>query len=176
MSKEFINLLKTRHSVRRFTEQKVEAQKIETLIEAVLTSPSSKNTRAWNFYIVENPEIIAKLSQSKPTGGRFLKGAPLAIVVTGDERKTDMWVEDCSIATTIIQLEAEELGLGSCWIQIRGRYNNEEQTVSAEQYVQELLNIEEHNRVLCLIALGYDLNERQAHEAEDDTDKVIYVK
>ncbi|MFI3266997.1 MAG: nitroreductase family protein [Rikenellaceae bacterium] len=174
MNKEFLELLKKRRSVRHFSEQKVESEKIEAILEAALTSPSSKNTRAWNFYIIQDKTIIEKLSQSKPMGGRFLKGAPLAIVITGDENITDMWVEDCSIASTIIQLAAEEQGLGSCWIQIRGRYNDEQQTIFAEQYIHELLNIEPNRRVLNIIALGYDLNER-AHRDNNNDNKVIFI-
>lgn len=176
MSSEFSKLLKNRHSVRRFTDQKIEQTKIDALIEAALSSPSSKNTRPWNFYIVEDPEIISQLSQSKPRGGRFLKGAPLAIVVTGDQNKTDMWIEDCSIATTIIQLAAEDQGLGSCWIQIRGRYNDEAETIFAEEYIHNLLNIPSNRRVLNIVALGYDLEERHAHEKDSDDDKVVYIK
>ncbi len=176
MNKEFINLLENRHSVRRFTDQKVEPEKVEAIIKAVLTSPSSKNTRPWNFYIVEDAETIAALSQSKPQGGRFLKAAPLAIVVTGDQDKTDMWVEDCAIASTIIQLEADALGLGSCWIQIRGRYNDEQQTIFAEEYIHKLLNIPSNRRVLNIIAIGYDLNERKGHERSSDEDKIAYIK
>lgn len=175
MGEEFIKLLEKRRSVRHFADKKVETEKIETIIKAALSSPSSKNTRPWHFYVVENSNTIASLSQSKPMGGRFLKDAPLAIVVAADQNKTDMWVEDCSIASTIIQLMAESLGLSSCWIQIRGRYNDEQQGIMAEDYIHKLLDIEDHQRIENIIAIGYKLNEPKPHDKEEDSDKVTYI-
>ena len=172
MDKYLFKLLAHRRSVRHFTEQKVEPEKIDKILEAALKSPSSKNTRPWHFYVVEDKTLIEKLSQSKPMGGRFLKAAPLAIVVAADTTKTDMTVEDSSIASTMIQLAADALGLGSCWIQIRGRYHDEQNTSMAEDYIKQLLNIEDKMQVLNIIAIGYDLNERVTRDNGDDSDKI----
>lgn len=67
--------------------------------EAVLRSPSSKNSNAWEFIFVDQPELINQLSKSKPQSSSFLKGAQLAVVISADETKTSAWVEDCSIAS-----------------------------------------------------------------------------
>ncbi len=71
----------------------------------------------------------------------------------GDENKSDVWIEDGSIAAIILQLTAESIGLKSCWIQIRNRIKNE--TVTSEEHVKSVLNIPDNLKVLSIIALGY---------------------
>lgn len=160
-----IELIRSRRSIRKFTGQKVEPEKIKILEEAVLRSPSSKNTNAWEFIFVDQPQLIRELALSKPHGARFLEGAPLAVVVVADETKSDVWVEDCSIASIIFQLTAQSLGLGSCWVQIRNRSYSE--TKSAKSYVQELLGIPPHLRVLCVIAAGYPAQVREGKSVDE---------
>src|SRR6185369_11019672 len=116
-------------------------------------APSSRGINPWNFILVDNPEILGKLSYSKQHGSEFLKTAPLAIVVCADSTKSDVWIEDCSIAAIIIQLTAASLGLGSCWAQIRERQHDYE--ITAEHYIQELLGLPEHLKVECILGIGH---------------------
>ena len=88
----------------------------------------------------------------KERGSTFLKDAALGIVVCGDETKSDLWVEDCSITSIVVQLTAHSVGLGTHWIQIRNRFQSGK---TSEKYIQELLGIPEHLRVECLIGIGY---------------------
>jgi len=148
-----IELLRQRRSIRKYTEQKIEPEKLEILKEAVLRSPSSKNINPWEFIFVDNPDQIAKLKNCKTYGSAPLTTSPLAIVVCADEAKNDVWVEDCSITSILLQLTAQSLGLGSCWIQIRERMHSE--TVSSEKFIQDLLNIPESFRVLSIVTVGY---------------------
>ena len=117
----FIDLLRARRSIRRFQDRPVEQEKIDILIEAMLRSPSSRGLSPWEFVVVTEKETLVRLSQAKSYGSSFLKNAPLAIVVCADPKKCDVWVEDCSIASILLHLAATDLGLGSCWIQIRLR-------------------------------------------------------
>jgi nitroreductase len=160
----FFSLIEKRRSIRKFKEQQVEKEKIETLVEVALRSPSSMSRNPWEFIVVDNQDCLAKLSQSKPHGSTFLKGAPLGIVVCGDPVKCDVWVEDCSIASIFIHLAAESLGLGSCWIQIRERMHNDEQTAGG--YVSQLLNIPEHLEVESIVAVGYPDEQKPGHKKE----------
>jgi nitroreductase len=82
-----------------------------------------------------------------------LQTAQLAIAVLVDESKTVVWIEDSSIAAFVTQLTAHSLGLGSCWIQIRGREYSEE--ITSEAFVCETLNIPDGFRVLSIVAIGY---------------------
>ena len=132
-----IELLRKRRSIRKFTAEKIGFKAIETIIEAALRAPSSRGINPWEFVLVDDPEMLGKLSKSKLHGSEFLKNAPFAIVVCADSTKSDVWIEDCSIAAIIIQFAAVSLGLGSCWAQIRTRQHDYE--ITAEAYVQELL-------------------------------------
>jgi nitroreductase len=147
-----IELLRKRRSIRKFTEDKVSPESIETLIEAALRSPSSRSINPWEFILVDDTELLSKLSKAKQHGSEFLKNAPLAIIVCADSTKSDVWVEDCSIAAIIIQLTAVSLGLGSCWAQIRNRQHDSLET--AETFVQKQLGLPEHVKVECIIGIG----------------------
>jgi nitroreductase len=75
------------------------------------------------------------------------------VVVLAAEEESDVWIEDCAIASIIIQLTGQSLGLGSCWIQIRNRMHNSLQ--SSEDYIKGVLHLPENMRVECMIAFGY---------------------
>ena len=160
-----IEILRNRRSIRKYTEQPVEQDKLELLKEAVLRSPSSKNINPWEFIFVDAPDTISQLSRCKPHGVSPLKTAPLAVVICADETKNDVWIEDCSIASILLQLTAQSVGLGSCWVQIRNRMHSE--TVSAEKYIQDLLGIPQNFKVLSLITIGYPAKMREGKPFDD---------
>ncbi len=157
----FIELLRKRRSIRQFQDKPVEQEKIDTLVEAMLRSPSSRGFNPWEFVVVTDPQTIGALSQSKPHGASFMKNAPLVIVVCADSTKSDVWIEDCSIATLIIHLEATDLGLGSCWVQIRRREHSEK--MPSENYVKNLLGLRDEMAVLAMLAIGYGKEEKDGH-------------
>ena len=160
-----IELLRQRRSIRKYTSQEIENEKLEILKEAVLRSPSSKNINPWEFIFVDDPELIANLKRCRPHGTTPLGTAPLAVVVCADETLNDVWVEDCSIASILLQITAQSVGLGSCWVQIRNRMHSD--SVTAEKYVQELLNIPGHFRVSTIIAVGYPEKTREGKPFEE---------
>lgn len=148
-----IDLLRGRRSIRKYEAREIEVGKIEILKEALLCSPSSMNSKPWEFIFVDDKDLLARLSRAKEHGAGFLRDAALGIVVCGDETVSDVWQEDCSIAAIIVQLAAQSIGLGSCWIQIRNRKNV--QGITSEEYVQGLLGLSENLRVECIISIGY---------------------
>ncbi|NLK63370.1 MAG: hypothetical protein GX287_07970 [Fusobacteria bacterium] len=168
-----LDLLLRRRSTRKFKGDKIPKEKIENLLKCALLSPSSRTTTPWLFTVIDNPEIISKLSIAKLTGSTFLKNAPLVIVVSAEHDKTDMWVEDTSIASTIIQLAAEKQDLGSCWVQIRGRMQSD--TVTSDSFVKELLGMPDTVSIEALIAIGYKDEEKTPYTEENlKYDKVSY--
>lgn len=148
-----IELVRNRRSIRKYTSQKIEPEKIGILKEALLRSPSSKNINPWEFIFVDEPELIQQLKQCKSHGVTPLATAPLAVVVCADEMKNDVWIEDCSIASILLQLTAQSLQLGSCWIQIRNRMYSEH--ISSEKYIQQILHIPDNFKILSIISVGY---------------------
>ena len=158
-----IELLRTRRSIRQFQDKEVEREKVETLVEAMLRSPSSRSLNPWEFVVVSEKETIEKLSQAKAHGSKFMKNARLAIVVCADPEKSDVWVEDTSIAAFILHLTAHDLGLGSCWVQIRKREH--ESGHSSEEHVSDLLGLKEGMVVEAIIAIGYPAEEKPGHDS-----------
>jgi len=169
----FLSLVQKRRSIRQYLERPVEKEKIELLVEAALRSPSSRGFNPWEFIVVTDRDLLEKLSKAKTHGASFLKNAPLGIVVCADPEKCDVWVEDASIASIFLHLAAESLELGSCWIQIRMRMHD--QTKTAQEYVQELLNIPENLNVEAMIAIGYPAESKPPQRKENlPYEKVYY--
>ncbi len=154
-----IELLRARRSIRKYTDKAIEPEKIEILKEAALRSPSSRNIDPWEFIFVTDRELLVKLSRSKPHGAKFLEGAALGIVVCADSSKSDVWIEDCSIVSILIQLVAQSIGLRSCWIQIRKRMFDD--ALTSGQYIKDLLNLPEQIEVESIVAIGYPAEERE---------------
>lgn len=155
----FHEMLLRRHSIRRYTYRPIDGNDVKTILEAALLSPSSKSKRPWQFVVVEDKEMLQKLAQAKPAGSISLKNTGLAVVVTGAPEESDMFVEDCTVAAIMMQLQAEALGIGSCWVQIRGRYTADGE--NSETYVQELLGIPYANIVECIVTFGYSAETRK---------------
>lgn len=155
----FHNLLLNRRTIRKYTDQPVNPDDVRLIIEAALTSPSSKSVRPWQFVVIEDKEMLSHLGQCKPNYATSIANAPLAIVVVADMTKSDAWIEDASIAAVFMQLQAQALGLGSCWVEVRDRYD--EAGEPAEDYVRQALGIPEEFGVLCIVSIGYKNEERR---------------
>ena len=149
----FSEFIQTRRSIRRYTSQQIEDEKIQLILQSALMSPASKRSNPWEFIVVRNREMLIQLSECRSRSAEFLARAPLCIVVIADRTKTDIWQEDASIASIVMQLQAHDLGLGSCWIQVFNRMKNEELT--SEHYIRTLLQIPENFAVHNLLSIGY---------------------
>ncbi|PRZ00053.1 nitroreductase family protein [Marinilabilia salmonicolor] len=156
-----LELIQKRRSCRNFTDKKLTHDQTEQLLKSALWSPTSKNNRPWEFVVVEKTETLDALSQCKPHGAAFLSGAPLGIVVLGDPAKSDVWVEDCSIAAIMMQMTAESMGLGSTWIQVRLRLD-EEGNMAGEN-VKKIIHAPDELEVLGIMAFGHKAKEREPY-------------
>lgn len=157
----FLDLISSRRSIRRFKDKPVEKEKTDGLIEAALRSFSSRGFNPWQFIVIDDPAILDTLSKAKAHGSSFLKNAPIGIVVCADTTITDVWVEDTSIATTFIHLAAHDMGLGSCWIQIRKREYSS--LKSSDTYVKEVLKIPDTISIESIVAVGYPDEAKKGH-------------
>ncbi len=160
----FKDLAQIRRSHRQFTEEEVDAEELKLILRAALMSPTSKSQRAWQFVVVEDKSDLEKLADAKNLGSQFLRNAPVAIVVLGDPMRNDCWVEDGSIAVISMQYQAEDLGLGSCWIQMRGRGLDDGTT--ADTVIRGVLGIPDNYNCLCILAVGHWSDERKP-QSED---------
>ncbi len=171
------DILKKRRSVRRFEARPVPRDIVEGLLKLALGAPSSKNTRSTRFMVVESPETLERISRMRDFGSAFLAQAPCAVIVAGDTTVTDLWVDNAAISATILQLAAEEAGLGSCWVHINGRPQRREEPegATAEEWLREFLPIPADWKPLCIVALGYPADIPKPHAERDDTDKIIWL-
>ncbi len=177
MADTFIEMLQRRRSCRRFRPSAVEREKIDLLLRATLTAPSSKNCRSTRLAVIEDREMLEKISLMRSSGSAFVKDAPLAVVVMGDPALTDLWLDNCAISATTLQYAAESEGLGSCWVHVNERPHNEHhpEEGSAEEYLHTFLTVPRHFRILCVVALGYPAEEPRPRVVHDDADKVFFL-
>ena len=148
-----IELLRARRSIRKYTNEKISTRIIDIIKESALRSPTSRNYKPCEFIFVDNKKLLKKISLCKKHGSHFCKNSILSVVICANQNKSDLWIEDCSIASILIQMTAQSLGLGSCWIQIRKRMHNSE--ITSEEYLLQLLDIPEHIKIESIIAMGY---------------------
>ena len=161
----FQKLLIKRRSIRKYKDELLTSDETRKIIEAALLSPTSKNKHAWEIIAVGEKEVLEKLSLCKPQSGTFIADAALAVVVLGNPLESDAWVEDASIAAFSMQLQAEELGIGSCWVQVRNRFYSDRLTSS--EYINGLLDVPMPLEVLCLITFGKKEQERKPADTEN---------
>lgn len=166
----FHDLAVTRHSIRKYTSEPLEAEDVQLILEAALLAPTSKSSRSWQFVVVDDRDMLARLAECKPAGAAPIARCPMVVVVLGDPAKSDPWIEDASIAAEFMQLQAADLGLGSCWIQVRGRQTAD--GLWSEDYVRRLLEIPEELQVLCIMTFGHKDEERRPV----DTSKLLWEK
>lgn len=155
----FGELIKIRRSMRKFTDEELTQDEVVALLRAALMAPSSKGSRCWEFVVVDDKALLQQLAHCKERGAELIEGAPLAVVVLADPLQSDVWVEDASVATTMLLLQAEDLGLGACWVQIRNRCMADGKPT--EEMVRALLHIPDHLRVLSVVAVGHKGMERK---------------
>lgn len=160
----FLELISTRRSIRQFTPQPLTGNQIAVLTEAALRAPSSRGTNPWEFVLVTDRALLAQLATAKPHGAAFLAGAALAVVVCADPRRGDVWVEDAAIAATYIQLAALDLGLGSCWVQIRLRSHADGRP--SGDVVAGLLALPPHFQVEAIVAVGHPAEKKKPHPVD----------
>ena len=153
-----------RRSHRDFTDEPLSAEEVKLILRAALMSPTSKSKRSWHFVVVEDKTDIEKLADAKPMGAQFLKKAPLVVVVLGDMLEDNCWIEDSAVAAYSMQLQAEDLGLGSCWTQMRGRSLSD--GTMSEDIIRGVLNIPEKYGIVCIIGFGHKKIERKVQNED----------
>jgi len=155
----FLDLAKRRQSCRKYDLKVVPKESIERCLEAARMSPSACNSQPWKFIVVQEPELKEKLAQHA-FGGiysifDFAKQAPVLVAVVREHQKytaklggffrgIQYALIDIGIACEHFILQAEEEGLGSCWI---GWFN--------ERGAKRALGLDKRKKVDIIIALGY---------------------
>ncbi|MCM1028322.1 MAG: nitroreductase family protein [Pseudoflavonifractor sp.] len=171
--KSFHDLITERRSIRRYTSEPIDPDDVRLILEAALMAPTSKSSRSWQFVCIDDRDTLTRLADCKPAYATSIKECALAIVVTADPAKSDPWIEDASIAATYMQLQAADLGLGSCWVQVYGRQTAD--STPSDEFVASLLGIPEELPVLCIITIGHPAEQRKPQNLEKLSWEKIHI-
>ncbi len=147
-----IKAITERYSCRAYSDKPVGEEEVAEIVEAGMRAPSGMNVRPWHIVVVRDDRLRGELADVHQYAG-FCAQSPVVFVVCGDAVASDhWWLEDCAAVTENMLLQATELGLGTCWIGIRG---SDERGYDREATVRQLLGIPDHIRVSALISCGY---------------------
>lgn len=168
----FLDLCNKRRSIRKYTDKKICDEDLEYILKCALTSPTARNLDTKRFVVVRDKEMLKKLSQFKDYGADFLKDADAAVVVlVNKEMAPETYYQDGCIAATFIQLACEDIGISSCWANVRsakdanGEYGYD--------VIKRLLNVPSEYHPECIIALGYK-NEEPFNKKELDFNEHVH--
>ena len=174
---EFKEIISRRRSTRKFLATTVEREKLQRILDAALVAPTSRNTRSTRFFVVQDKATLERMSQMRDYGSAFMKDAAAAIVVAGDRQTTDLWIDNCAIAATTIQLAVVDEGLASCWVHVNDRPVKREESdgEKADTLLRRELGIPENYGILCAIALGYSDFQPAALPAYEGEERVKWL-
>ena len=144
---DFSEVIKNRYSCKKFSDRKVEKEKLDKILEAGRVAPTAKNLQEQHIYVVQSENGLAAIDKVTPC--RY--GAPVVLVVAYNKNnvftypgeKRDSGIEDASIVATHMLLAAYNEGVDSCWINF---FNPDE--------LAQALNLPEDEEVLMLLDLG----------------------
>ena len=172
---ELLDMMRSRRSIRKYTEEEIPEESLTKILQAGLLSESGKAKRPWEFIVVKDKAMLDELAGCREGGVAMLKEAKCAIVVIGDAEAQDVWVEDCSVAMTNMHMMADHLGVGSCWLQ--GRLRNADADTTTEEYVRARLGFPEKYKLQAILVLGMPAAKADAYELDKlPMEKVHYEK
>lgn len=160
----------TRRSVRAFTDKKITREDLNLILKAGIYAPSGMNKQTWQFTVIQNQNKIQELAkavrESLERDANYNFYGPDTIILLSNDRDNTNGLADCSCALQNIFLMANELGIGSCWI-------NQLKTICDEKEIRSLLDsyeIPKNHIVWGIAALGYP---KVANEIKSKNESVI---
>lgn len=166
-----MNEIFSRRSIRKYKNKKVSDEQIEQLLKAAMHAPSAGNEQPWHFIVIKERDTLNEITKYHPYT-QMLKEAPLAIIPCGDTRNLRydgmFWIQDISAAIQNILLQAESMGLGTCWC---GVYPREELVSS----ISKITNLPDYIKPVAVIAVGYPSEKREVNE-RFKSDRIHYEK
>lgn len=169
---EILKNIITRRSIRAFTNQPINQQDLEMILQAGVYAPSGNNRQSWQFTVLKHPAAIQRLAKAmgKELGNpNYNMYAPTTAILLSNDRENTNGLADCSCALENIFLMANALGIGSCWI-------NQLKSICDQPEIRVLLNeygVPENHIVWGVAALGYA---QSVPEAKPRLDVIKYVE
>ncbi|MBQ7704475.1 MAG: nitroreductase family protein [Selenomonadaceae bacterium] len=159
-----LDLMRSRRSVRQYTDEKISDENIKKILSAALLAPSGHSKYPCEFIVVKNSETLEKMSHCRVNVAKMLTQAAAAVVVIADTEKSDTVVEDSAVAMMNMELMATSLGIGNCWIQVRNR--PAENNLPSEEYLREILKFPKNFMCQSILSLGIAAKQPRQRELE----------
>lgn len=179
-----LEAISSRRSVRKFSDQPVEPEKLQTILEAVRMAPSWANMQCWRLVVVQDPAVRAQISELSYVESFFatrgyksnpamkaLAEAPVVVVAcavpeqSGELNGQDYYMTDMGIASENLMLAAHALGLGSVFV-----------GVFDEEKLGELLDIPPGVRIVGLFPIGYPLGESKGGPPRRPLEEIVFYE
>lgn len=167
-----IQSIKSRISVRQYSDQPISAADVQTILEAGMSGPSCVNARDWSFIVVQDPDMLNKMADANGRPAEPLRTAKLGILVCGDlerafPRAQEYWVIDGAIAAQNMILAANALGIGSVWLGTWPQMDRVEKQA-------ELFGLPANQIPHSIIAFGYPKEADEKEKLIWEPDRVHY--
>ena len=162
---DLIEIMRHRRSIRKYTDEAVPEEKLQQILQAGLLAPTSRGKRPWEFYVVKDKGTLEQLSKAKWHGSALIAGCDTVIAVFADSELSDAWIEDSSIALAYMDLMASSVGVGSCWVQMRMR--KDENDADAEKNVQRIMGVKEPFRIVGILAMGIPAEKKEPYDLDE---------
>lgn len=167
---EFLELAKSRYSVRSFSNKQIENEKLNKILEAAKISPTAANKQPQKIYVLQSQQALQQIN----TVCKCIFGAPTVLLIVADEMET--WKNpfstnyntgdiDCSIVCTHLMLQAWELGIGSCWV---GYFDLAQ--------VNKAMKLLDNEKIVAILPIGYPSDNAKPspmHYARKDVDQIV---
>jgi len=154
-----------RCSVRSYTDEPVSEDDLQQVLEAALSAPSANNVRPWHLVVVTDADKRRRLSEMSQWAS-FCVESPVVLVFCADtDAQPHWWIEDSCAALENALIQAASLGLGACWIGVRGGEDESAPGPERQDLVREVLGVPEHVSVLAIVSLGHAAGETTSKPA-----------
>ncbi|MBR3198518.1 MAG: nitroreductase family protein [Bacilli bacterium] len=153
---DFEEIIRKRTAIRKYSDKKLEKEKLNKILEAGNLAPTAKNNQPFKIYVIETDEGLKKVDEASPC--RY--NAQTVLLVCGDKNEAfhkedySTYEMDCSIVTTHMMLEATNLGVDNVWVEMFD-----------QNMIRDLFEIPENLIPVCLLMLGYKADDAKANEA-----------
>ncbi|AOR25064.1 nitroreductase family protein [Clostridium taeniosporum] len=173
--------IENRRSIRKYKDQVVEKDKIQKMLESAMLAPSGSNTQPWDFIVITSKETKEKLAKANHNQ-EWMTKAPVMIACIADissrikdtrgiclneqspEFELKQIIRDTAIAIEHMVLQAEHLGLGTCWT-----------AWFTQDEIRPILNIPNDKFVVCILTVGY-ADENPKQRPRKSLDKIVHYE
>ena len=163
MNEVMLDLIRKRRTIRRFTDQEVSKEQVETLLEMAMCAPSRLNRQPWHFVVIRDKALQRDICDTCQGNPFYVEQAPVLIALCANPAESPTWMMDISAAAENLLLAATAMGLGGAW------FGSPDTTfwIELESLLKDALDVPPHIRIPTMLAIGYPAEELPPHGKHD---------